>query len=226
MLGVAVKVAMVVVGAAVLYLVVTFVQVWQAAGRDEAREVQAIVVLGAAQYDGRPSPVLRARLDHAADLFERGLAERVVVTGGKQQGDRVTEATVSADYLTRRGVPDSVILREVQGRSSWQQLAAAAAFLKRQGITQVLLVSDGFHSARIAAIASELGLEGYTSPAPGSPISGAEKLPYLGKETLAVAAGRLLGYRRVAGISTSAAAGVVPIGPAGAAPSPGRAGSG
>ena len=226
MLGVAVKVAAVVVGAAVLYLVVTFVQVWQAAGRDEAREVQAIVVLGAAQYDGRPSPVLRARLDHAADLFERGLAERVVVTGGKQQGDRVTEATVSADYLARRGVPDSAILREVQGRSSWQQLAAAAAFLKRQGITRVLLVSDGFHAARIAAIASELGLEGYTSPARGSPISGAEKLPYLGKETLAVAAGRLLGYRRVAGISTSAAAGVVPIALAGAVPSSGRAGSG
>ena len=226
MLGVAVKLAVVLVGAAVLYLVVTCVQVWQAAGRDEAREVQAIVVLGAAQYDGRPSPVLRARLDHAADLFERGLAERVVVTGGKQRGDRTTEASVSAAYLARRGVPEAAILREVQGRSSWQQLAAAAAFLKRRGITRVLLVSDGFHAARIAAIATELGLEGYTSPAPGSPISGAEKLPYLGKEALAVAAGRLLGYRRVAGISTSTAAAAVVVTAAPPSPSRERAGSG
>ena len=187
-----------------LYLAVTFVQVLQASGRDEARSVQAIVVLGAAQYNGRPSPVLRARLDHAAELYRRALAANVVVTGGKQAGDRQTEATVSADYLIGHGVPEDAILREVQGRSSWQQLAAAAAFLKKRGITKVLLVSDGFHSARIAAIAHELGLEGYTSPARGSPIRGAGKLPYVGKETLAVAAGRILGYRRMAGISTAA----------------------
>ena len=204
MVGLAVKAAVAVLAALLLYLTVTFVQVWRASGRDEAREVQAIVVLGAAQYDGRPSPVLRARLDHAADLYDEGLAERVVVTGGKQSGDRVTEATVSAEYLARHGVPETAILREVQGRSSWQQLAAAAAFLKRQGITRVLLVSDGFHSARIAAIADELGLEGYTSPAPGSPIAGARKLSYLGRETLAVAAGRIFGYRRMAGIQVVA----------------------
>ncbi|HVM02460.1 MAG TPA: YdcF family protein [Acidimicrobiales bacterium] len=202
--GLVVKLAAALVGALGIYLAVTFVQVWGAAERDQARPVQAIVVLGAAQYDGRPSPVLRARLDHAADLYGRGLAERVVVTGGKRQGDRVTEATVSADYLARHGVPEPAILREVHGRSSWQQLAAAAGFLRQRGITRVLLVSDGFHAARIAAIADELGLEGFTSPAPGSPISGAEKLPYLGRETVAVAAGRLLGFRRVAGIKTSA----------------------
>ena len=208
------KIAFVLVGALALYLVVTFVQVWRAAGRDQAREVDAIVVLGAAQYDGRPSPVLRARLDHAAELFERGMADEVVVTGGKQTGDRLTEAAVSAEYLIRQGVPEAAILREVQGRSSWQQLAAAARFLKRRGSTRVLLVSDGFHAARIAAIAEELGLEGYTSPAPGSPISGAEKLPYLGKETVAVAAGRIFGYRRMAGISTAALGPEAPLGPA------------
>ena len=187
-----------------VYLIVTFVQVLQAAGRDQARPVQAIVVLGAAQYNGRPSPVLRARLDHAAALYGRGLAAEVVVTGGKQVGDRSTEASVSADYLARHGVPQESILREVKGRSSWQQLAAAAVFLKRRGITRVLLVSDGFHSARIAGIAHELGLTGYTSPATASPIRGIGRLPYLGKETLAVAAGRLIGYRREAGISTAA----------------------
>jgi uncharacterized SAM-binding protein YcdF (DUF218 family) len=202
-LGLVVKVASALVAAVLLYLAVTFVQVWQASRRDQAREVEAIVVLGAAQYNGQPSPVLRARLAHAADLYERGLAPRVVVTGGKRSGDRVTEATASAEYLASHGVPERAILREVQGRTSWQQLAAASAFLKERGITRVLLVSDGFHAARIAAIADELGLEAFTSPAPGSPIAGAEKLPYLGRETLAVAAGRLIGYRRVAGIKTS-----------------------
>lgn len=191
-------------GVIVLYLAVTFVQVLQASGRDEARQAQAIVVLGAAQYNGKPSPVLRARLDHAADLYKRGLAPKVVVTGGKRTGDNTTEATASADYLIRHGVPDASILREVNGRSSWQQLAAAANFLKKRGITRVLLVSDGFHSARIAAIADELGLEGYTSPATSSPIHGAGKLPYVGREAVAVAVGRLLGYRRMAGISTAA----------------------
>lgn len=198
-----VKVAICLAALLFLYLGVTFVQVLMASNRDEARPVDAIVVLGAAQYDGRPSPVLRARLDHAADLYQQGLAEKVVVTGGKQAGDRVTEATASADYLARHGVPQESILREVQGRTSWQQLAAAAAFLKQQGLTKVLLVSDGFHSARIAAIAGELGLEGYTSPAPDSPIHGVGKLRYVGKETLVVAASRILGYRRVAGIKSA-----------------------
>lgn len=188
----------------VVYLALTFIQVVRASGRNQAREVQAIVVLGAAQYNGKPSPVLRARLDHAADLYRRGLAAKVVVTGGKQVGDSLTEAAVSANYLARHGVPEGSILREVNGRSSWQQLAAAASFLKKRGITRVLLVSDGFHSARIAAIAHELGLQGYTSPATESPIHGAAALPYMGKETLVVAAGRLIGYRRVAGISTAA----------------------
>ncbi|MGQ0521207.1 MAG: YdcF family protein [Actinomycetota bacterium] len=218
MLRLTVRVGAVLVASVLLYLSVTFVQVWQASRRDEARAVQAIVVLGAAQYDGRPSPVLRARLEHAADLYQRGLAEHVVVTGGKREGDRVTEATVSANYLARHGVPERAILREVQGRSSWQQLAAAAAFMKRLGITEVLLVSDGFHAARISAIADELGLEGYTSPAPGSPIHGAAKLPYVGRETLAVAAGRLLGFRRMAGIRTSTtSARPAPASPAAAA---------
>ena len=216
-MGLVVKVASALVAAVLLYLAVTFVQVWQASRRDQAREVEAIVVLGAAQYNGEPSPVLRARLAHAADLYDRGLAPRVVVTGGKQSGDRFTEATASAEYLATRGVPAGAILREVQGRSSWQQLAAASAFLKERGITRVLLVSDGFHAARIAAIADELGLRAFTSPAPGSPIAGAEKLPYLGRETLAVAAGRLIGYRRVAGIRTASSGSAAPLFVSGAA---------
>lgn len=202
LMGRVVKVGTLLLGAIVLYLAVTFIQVWQSAGRDQARPAQAIVVFGAAQYDGRPSPVLRARLDHALALYKRKLAPKVVVTGGRGNGDRYTEATVSAAYLRKRGVPDSAILREVTGRNSWQSLASAAKFLRQQKppITRVLLVSDGYHSARIAAIAKELGLEAHTSPARGSPSHGAGKLVHLGKETLAVAAGRIFGFRRVAGI--------------------------
>jgi uncharacterized SAM-binding protein YcdF (DUF218 family) len=188
----------------ILYFGITFVQVWQASGRDQARTVDAIVVFGAAQYDGRPSPVLQARLDHAAALYERDLARFVVVTGGSQPGDRTTEASASAAYLRRRGVPESALLREIEGRTSWQSLASAANFLKQRGHTRVLLVSDPFHNARIAAMAGELGLDGYVSPTKTSPIGGSEEIRYLAKETVAVGLGRVVGYRRVAGIKTQA----------------------
>ncbi|MDP9071282.1 MAG: YdcF family protein [Actinomycetota bacterium] len=182
------------------YLAVTFVQVWRASRRDEARRAEAVVVFGAAQYNGEPSPVLQARLDHAADLFQRGFADRVVVTGGRRPGDRFTEATASARYLSRQGIADKSILRVVSGTNSWQSLASAANELKKRGLTNVLLVSDGFHSARISAMAEELGLLAHTSPSRASPIDGVEKLPYLGRETVAVAVGRVVGFRRISGI--------------------------
>ncbi len=189
-----------VAGLLVAYLVFTFGQVWIDSRRDEAREAQAIVVLGAAQYNGVPSPILKARLDHAHDLYQRELAPVIVVTGGNQPGDQFTEATAAADYLIKLGVPDDDILREVDGTSSWESLAAASAFLKQREIREVLLVSDPFHSYRIAAIASELGLEGYTSPTPSSPVGGASEMRHLLRETAAVALGRVIGYRREAGI--------------------------
>ncbi|HEV7887984.1 MAG TPA: YdcF family protein [Acidimicrobiales bacterium] len=195
-----VRLAALVLVAAMAYLAVTFAQVWRASKRDEARRAQAVLVFGAAQYNGRPSPVLRARLDHAAALYKRGYADTVVVTGGRRPGDRFTEASVSADYLIKAGVPDSAVLREVSGRTSWQSLASSAAFLKQRGITRVILVSDGFHALRVRAMADELGLTAYTSPSTASPIRGMAKLPYLVKETAAVAAGRVLGFRRVSGI--------------------------
>ena len=191
----------------VAYLGVTFVQVVQASRSDDAERAQAIVVFGAAQYNGTPSPVLRARLDHAAKLYERGYADRLVVTGGRLPEDRFSEAGASARYLRSKGVPDSSILREVQGRTSWESLASTARILKKRGLTDVVLVSDGFHSARIGAMASELGLKAHTSPTTTSPITGVETLPYLGKETMAVAAGRVLGFRRVSSVSHNVASG-------------------
>ncbi len=180
-----------------LYIGVTFVQVWMASRHDGATKSDAIVVLGAAQYDGRPSPVLTARLDHALELWQEGLAPLIVVTGGKRPGDRFTEATASANYLLDHGVPDAQILREVQGTSSWESLAAAARILRERGLDEVILVSDPYHALRIGGIADELGLTAHVSPTTTSPISGTASFRHMVKETGAVAVGRIIGYRRL-----------------------------
>ena len=175
-----------------IYLAVTFVQVWQASNRDEARASEAIIVLGAAQYDGEPSPVLARRLDHAAELYLDGIAPLVVVTGGRQPGDRFTEAGASAAYLEAHGVPGQAIEREVQGESSWESLAAAARFLRADGVTRVVLVSDPYHAMRIDGIAHDLGLDAVVSPSDGGAPLGS-----LLRETAAVAVGRVIGYDRL-----------------------------
>lgn len=184
----------------VAYVGVTFAQVRAASERDEARPADAIVVFGAAQFNGRPSAVLRARLDHAADLYRRRLAPVVWVTGGRQPGDRFTEAATSASYLIERGIPEKRIKREVQGRSSWDSLASTAAYLKAAHAREVVLVSDPFHSYRIKAMAGELGLDGHASPTRTSPIVGGSARRHMLRETVAVAIGRVIGYRREAGV--------------------------
>lgn len=196
------KIALGLVAVVVAYVAVTFAQVWWAARHDQAQPAQAIVVFGTAQYNGRPSPVLAARLDHAIDLFHRKLAPVIVVTGGNQPGDNFTEAGASAEYLLKRGVPDDDVLREVSGTTSWQSLAAAASFLGERDIKDVLLVSDPFHSYRIRAMASELGLDGHSSPTTTSPIRGFTELRYMARETAAVAIGRIVGFRRQARIES------------------------
>ena len=178
-----------------LYGLGTFAVVWMAAARDDApgRPAQAIIVLGAAQYNGRPSPVLKARLDHSLALFNDGVAPLIVVTGGRQPGDVATEASVSAAYLMRRGVRDRQIAREVQGRDTYESLAATARFLRTRKISRVVLVTDGYHAARVKAIAGEVGLVARTSPVPGS--RGA--LARLVRESAAVAVGSIIGHRRL-----------------------------
>ena len=180
-----------------VYLSVVFAQVWLASRRDDARASDAIIVLGAAQFDGRPSKILQARLDHAIDLYHRGVAPIIVVTGGNQPGDRFTEAGTGAQYLHEHDVPESAIEREDNGRSSWQSLEAAARILKDQDRTNVVLVSDPYHAARIEDIAHELGLHRVTSPTRTSPIKGMGQWRRMFTETVRVAAGRVFGYRRL-----------------------------
>lgn len=182
---------------AVVYFAVTFLQVWRASLQDDRGPAGALVVLGAAQYDGRPSPVFAARLDHAADLYEAGSAPVVVVTGGNRPGDRYTEASAGASYLRRRGVPDESLRLEVQGANSWESIAATARFLRDEGIDDVVLVSSPYHSYRIADIARELGLSATVSPIRARPTGFAESLRALGRETVAVGVGRIVGYRRL-----------------------------
>lgn len=176
-----------------LYFAFTFLQVWHASKQDEPVPAGAIVVLGAAQYNGRPSPALAARLDRAVALYGQRLAPIVVATGGAQSGDRFTEAGAGGRYLVARGVPDSALRLEVQGRNTWESLAATARFLKAEGVTEVLLVSDSYHSYRVAAIAREVGLMPHVAPTH----VGQASLRDLTRETVAVAVGRFLGYRRL-----------------------------
>jgi uncharacterized SAM-binding protein YcdF (DUF218 family) len=179
----------------VLYLLVTFVQVWLTSRRDAAQSADAIVVLGAAQYDCEPSPVLAQRLDHAHGLYADGVADTIVVTGGKQSGDRCTEAESSANYLHDLGVPDGDLLREVDGRNSWESLAAAGHILRDRDLTRVVLVTDGYHALRVEAIAEQLGLDASVSPSDRG-----GSLPDLLKETAAVAVGRVVGFDRLVDI--------------------------
>ncbi|MDQ1434760.1 MAG: hypothetical protein QOF59_1576 [Actinomycetota bacterium] len=196
-LRIALRIAIALFALLLTYLSVVFVQVWLAARRDDARPADAIVVLGAAQFDGRPSKILAARLDHAVDLYRRGIAPVVVVTGGRQAGDRFTEATVGASYLHDHAVPERALLRETTGRTSWQSLAAASRFLKERKLTSVVLVSDPYHSARIEDLAHDVGLKAATSPTRTSPIKGAGEWRRFVTETIRVAAGRIFGYGRL-----------------------------
>ncbi|MCU4184337.1 YdcF family protein [Acidiferrimicrobium sp. IK] len=197
---VALRVVLLLLAAVIVYLTVTVFQVWHASRRDQARPASAIVVLGAAQYNGVPSPDLAARLDHALGLWRRRLATTIVVTGGKAPGDAFTEATAGANYLMAHGVPQASILGEVGGRDSWESLESAAAILRQRGDRSVLLVSDPFHDERISLMSSELGLEPYVSPTRTSPIKGSATIPYFAKESVEVAVGRIIGFRRLVSI--------------------------
>lgn len=190
------KLVVLLVLAGVVYLAVTAVQVWLTSRRSDPHVAQAIVVMGAAQYNGVPSPDLQARLSTALQLWEQGDASQVVVTGSKQPGDAYTEAQAGQMWLTAHGVPARDIV-EVGGRNSYDNLSQAATILVPQHHTDVLVVTDGFHEDRSMAIASDVGLTPSPVPAVDSPLRGWSVVPYFAKETVGVAVGRIIGYQRL-----------------------------
>lgn len=190
----AVRALLLVVAAAAGYFLITLFQVWSTGRNDQARPVDAIVVMGAAQYDGDPSPQLAARLDRVVDLWPQGLAPLVVVTGGNQPGDRFTEAEASAGYLAERGVPADAILLEDQGRTSYESLQGVAELLAERGLGSVLVVTDPYHSLRSRLIAQDVGLTAHVAPTTTSVVGGVESFARHLQEAAGISIGRLIGF--------------------------------
>ncbi len=146
------------------------VAIYMAARSDQERHADAIVVMGAAQFNGRPSAVLKARLDTTYQVWKDGVAPVIIVTGGKMPGDRFTESEASRDYLVDRGVPEEAILLENEGRTSQASLQRVGTIARDHDIHSVVIVSDGFHLFRSKLIADRNGLDAFGVPAEDSPI--------------------------------------------------------
>lgn len=179
------------------YFAVSLLQVWNAGRADDRGPVDAIVVMGAAQWDGRPSPQLAARLDHALEVWNADVAPLIVVTGGNIPGDRFTEAEASAIYLEDRGVPTASILMENAGSSSYESLASVAELLAERGVDEVVIVSDPYHALRSKLIAEEVGLDASVSSTDTSVVTGFESLSRHVREAGGVAIGRIIGFERL-----------------------------
>jgi uncharacterized SAM-binding protein YcdF (DUF218 family) len=145
-------------------------RIWDQGNRDERTPADAIVVMGAAQYDGRPSPVFAARLDHAIALYHDGVAPRLIVTGGKREGDRTTEAATARSYAIEHGVPENAILSEDASRTTLQSIRRVAALMRDKDIGSAVFVSDPSHMLRVLRMASDEGINGYGSPTRTSPL--------------------------------------------------------
>jgi uncharacterized SAM-binding protein YcdF (DUF218 family) len=182
--------------ALVVYLAVSLVQVWLTSREYKPHPAAAIMVMGAAQYNGVPSPDLQARLNEAAILFKKGYANLIVVTGGKEKGDLHTEAGSGAAYLASQGVPASDIL-QAGGNDTYENVADAAPLLKARNATTVLVTTDPFHEDRSMAISSSFGLTPSPTPTKTSPITGWSTLPYFLKEGVGVGLGRIIGFNHL-----------------------------
>ena len=162
------------------------------ARRDEARPADAIAVFGAAEYDGRPSPVLRARLDHGLELYKRGLAPLIITLGGGEEADRHSEGGVGQDYLLAHGVPERAIIAETESDNTEQSAERLAVIARANGLRTIVVVSDGSHLFRIHAICEKDGLQVYTSPRPvGRSIPETQRMTRLMHEIVSYTAWRL-----------------------------------
>ncbi len=175
------------------YLAVVGVTVELAAHHRTDQPASAAVVMGAAQYNGRPSGALAGRLDRAAELYEAGKVDRVIVTGGNQPGDRTTEGMTGFVYLRNRGIPERDLLVENSSTNTWEQLLATALIIEEHDLDSVILVSDPYHNRRLLDTADALGMDADVS-ATDATMSWHE----LSRETVAVAVGKVIGFRRLA----------------------------
>ena len=182
---------------AAVYFLISLLQVWNTGRSADRQPVGAIVVLGAAQYDGRPSPQLQARLDHALELWNLNLASYIVVTGGKQEGDRFTEAAASRKFLESNGVASDLIFEENSGTTTYASLFAVSQVARDLKIARVLIVSDPFHLLRAELIANEVGLSASSSATQSSVIRGGDAFRHNLQEAVGVAVGRIVGFQRV-----------------------------
>jgi uncharacterized SAM-binding protein YcdF (DUF218 family) len=156
--------AAVMAAAAVVFLIWLSIRIERQSTRDEAQPADVILVLGAAEYRGRPSPVLRARLDHALSLYERNLAPRIMTTGGAGGDPVFTEGGVGRSYLIARGVPSEAIIVETEGESTVHSTALAGEIMQRMELESVIVVSDGYHIFRVKKMLESRGLKVYGSP--------------------------------------------------------------
>ena len=168
-----------------------YTQIQQYAAVDQAAPADAIGVFGAAEYDGRPSPVFRARLDQARTLYERGIAPLIITLGG-DGGDQFSEGAVGREYLMSMGIPESAIIAETQSRDTADSARRIAIIARANGLKRLVIVSDGTHLFRIHAICAAEGLNVLTSPRPRVPVvGGSREIDRIEHEILSYTAWRL-----------------------------------
>ena len=181
-----------------LYVGLTVFEVWRVGHTQSTAQVDVIVVMGAAQYDGVPSPLLRARLMHALDLWKQKVAPRIVLTGGNKPGDRFTEASASAIFLRQQGVPQEDLLQESASRSTYEALRNMRDLVKNDSnfieIEHIVIVTDPYHELRSRLTAKEWGFDAFTSSTPNSPIAGNRALKKHVKEGVGIALARVIGF--------------------------------
>ena len=181
-----------------LYVGLTVFEVWRVGRTQSTAQVDAIVVMGAAQYDGVPSPLLKARLTHAFDLWKQKIAPRIVLTGGNKPGDRFTEASASAIFLRQQGVPQEELLQESSSRSTYEALRNVRDLVKNDanfaGIERIVIVTDPYHELRSRLTAREMNFETTTSPSSNSPIAGNSAFKKYVKEGVGIALARVIGF--------------------------------
>ena len=187
--------AMLIVAVIVIYLGFTFVQVYKESITAKPIRSQAIVVMGAAEYNGVPSGDFAARLNEARLLFQEKYAPLIFLTGGSAPGDKYSEAGAGSTYLEKMGVPSSAIVANPVGRDTWESIVSVSSLLSTRGIHRVIVVSDGFHLLRSTQMIDSLGFASSAAESVNSPVHGLQLLLDYGRESVAVASSRIVGYK-------------------------------